>query len=626
MVSIHAHYSLKIIVMKQILLSLTTCLFFQNAFTQDFTRTEAQANLAGIVNTNGVAVADYDRDGDLDIFFTGINNFDPTDETTWSHLMQNNGDGTFADVTVEAGFGVQYINEGLKAERGEKMGASWGDYDNDGFPDLFLANSRLDQLYRNNGDGTFTDVTAQAGVGGCNVCYSATGLWWDHDRDGDLDLYVSVLNNENIMYLNNGDGTFTDVTEALGLAGDNTITWSSAAIDAGKDGFLDLYNMNDTQINEFFENRSGQKYNEASRAYRLHDEGAGMGVAVGDCNNDGLFDIYVTNIFNHHPNPLFIDQGNRRYADQAKELGVDNTGWGWGTSFLDYDHDGDEDLAAVNGPIDKLYGDQQPDIDNFFFKNMLVEASMRFEDISAASGFTGKAKGKGMEVFDYDRDGDLDLVVANMEEAAYFFKNNTIHNDNQPPAKNWLQVILEGTASNRDAFGTTVKVRMGDKWLHRYHHGAAIFGQSIKPVHFGLGGATVVDEIRFTWLTGVTEAIYDVSANQILHFREGDGTVVEEQDSAPLPGSGAIVEKNFAMPNPFFEKTTLHFELAKPGTLELAVFSSTGLLVFRAEAELAQPGALDVPWDASAMPPGFYFYTAKFNDKKMEGKMVKGGK
>ena len=205
--------------MKRILLSLSITLIFQAAISQDFTRREAAANLAQIQNTNGVAVADYDQDGDLDLFFTGIKNFNPADQTTWNHLLKNNSDGTFTDVTVEAGFGIQYINEGLKAERGEKMGASWGDYDNDGYPDLFLANSRLDQLYHNNGDGTFTDVTAQAGVEGCNVCYSSTGLWWDGDRDGDLDLFVSVLNNENFMYQNNGDGTFTNITELTGLAG-----------------------------------------------------------------------------------------------------------------------------------------------------------------------------------------------------------------------------------------------------------------------------------------------------------------------------------------------------------------------------------------------------------------------
>ncbi len=584
---------------------------------------ETDANLAQIVNTNGVAVADYDQDGDLDIFFTGIKNFIPNDETTWNHLMRNNGDKTFTDVTVEAGFGIQYINEGLKAERGEKMGASWGDYDNDGFPDLFLANSRFDQLYHNNGDGTFTDVTAQAGVQGCNVCYSSTGLWWDHDRDGDLDLYVSVLNNENIMYQNNGDGTFTDITEYTGLKGsDNAITWSSAAIDAGKDGILDLYCLNDTQENEFFENRSGQKYNESALAYRIADKGASMGFAIGDCNNDGLFDIYVTNIYNHLPNPLFIDMGNRRYSNKALEYGVENTGWGWGTHFLDFDHDGDEDLAAVNGPIDDLYDVVQPDIDNFLFKNMLLEENMYFKDISAESGFLGKAKSKGLEAFDYDLDGDLDLVVANMEEGAYFFENSTVINDD-PVAKNWLQIKLQGTTSNRDAFGTTVKIRMGDHWLYRYHHGGAIFGQSVKPVHFGIADATVIDEIRFTWLTGVTEAIYDVPVDQVLHFVEGSGKVVEDEDGS-APHSGAIVERHFAQPNLFKGETTVHFELASAGELELKIFSALGQEVYRAKAELLEPGVLDIPWNATNEAVGVYFYTAKFKGKKMTGRMVKG--
>ncbi len=611
--------------MKNLILLAFLVFVVQNANAQAFTKIEIAANLAQIENTNGVAVADYDQDGDLDVFFTGIKNFQPNDQKTWNHLMKNNGDGSFSDATIEAGFGVQYINEGLKAERGEKMGASWGDYDNDGFPDIFLANSRFDQLYHNNGNGTFTDVTAQAGVEGCNVCYSSSGLWWDHDRDGDLDLYVSVLNNENIMYRNNGDGTFTNITESAGLKGaDNAITWSSVAIDAGKDNILDLYCLNDTQENEFFENRSGLKYNESALAYRIADEGASMGFAVGDCNNDGLFDIYVTNIYNHHPNPLYMDLGNRRYANKAKEYGVEDTGWGWGTQFFDFDHDGDEDLAAVNGPIDELYGDVQPDIDNFLFKNMLLEEEMRFENISTASGFAGKAKSKGLEVFDYDMDGDLDMVVANMEEGAYFFENNTVKNDD-PTAKNWLEIKLEGTVSNRDAFGTTVKIRMGDKWLYRYHHGAAVFGQSIKPVHFGVGAAAMIDEIRFTWLTGKTEALYDIPVNQIMNFKEGSGVEVQEETGSN-PNGGAIVEQHFAKPNPFHEVTTLHFELANIGTMRLKIISAMGQVVYQTTGELQEPGILEIPWDSAELSAGIYFYEGKMGDKRFVGKLVKSSK
>lgn len=596
-------------------------LAFSCALAQDFTHIETISKLDSIKNTNGVAVADYDRDGDLDVFFTGILNFTPDNKDTWNHLLRNRGDQSFEDVTVAAGFGIQYTNEGLKAERGEKMGGSWGDYDNDGYPDLFLANSRENQLYHNEGDGTFKDVTAIAGVAGCNTCYSATGLWWDHDRDGDLDLYVSNLNTTNRMYENKGDGTFEDITDYLGIGGGPTITWSSVAFDAGKDGFLDLLNVNDTQQKEFFENRTGLKYNEAALAYRINNLGAGMGVTIGDCNNDGLFDIYITNIYNHLPNPLFVADGLRRFKDEAKAWGVDNTGWGWGTHFLDYDHDGDEDLAAVNGPIDKVNQVAQPDIGNFFFKNLHQQGESRFANWSVESGTDGLAKSKGLEVFDYDQDGDLDMVVANMLENAYFFRNETIK-DQQPADKNWLQIRLEGSTSNRDAFGTTVKIRIGDRWYYRFHHGAAVFGQSIKPVHFGVGSATNIDEIRFTWLTGITEAIYNVAANQLIDFKEGSGTVVIEQNNGG-GGGGTSVEKASGQPNPFTESAVLTFELATEGTLYLRVFNMLGQQVFQEDKTLESAGLLDFDLNGKELATGVYYYIGAIGNRKLSGKIVK---
>lgn len=611
--------------MKYIAILSVAILFpFGKVFSQFFTHAEAAVGLSNIQNTNGVAAADYDRDGDLDLFFTGIKNFDHTAPDTWSRLMRNRGDGTFEDVTVAANLHIQFVNEGLKAERGEKMGASWGDYDNDGYPDLFLANSRENQLYHNNADGTFTDVTASAGVAGCNTCYSSCGLWWDHDRDGDLDLYVSNLNTANQMYENKGNGKFENITEALGIGGGPTITWASVAIDAGKDGFLDLLNVNDTQQKEFFENRSGVKYNETALAYRLNNIGADMGVTIGDPNHDGLFDIYLTSIFNYEPNSMFVDLGNRRYANRAKEWGIDDTGWGWGTSFLDFDHDTDEDLAAVNGPIDEVHHAIQPDIENFFFKNKLVETGQPgFEDISKASGTNGLAKSKGLEVADFDGDGDLDMVVANMIEAAYFFKNETIRDGAAVATdKNWLQIMPEGTTSNRDGFGTTVKIRLGEQWYYRYHHGGMIFGQSVKPVHFGLGSATVVDEIRFTWLTGKTEAIYDIPINQIVTFKEGTGKAVSE-NTGGNPTNGAIVEKHKAQPNPFFEKTTLEFELGRSGLLELEVFSAVGQRVFSGSQQLAVAGRVSFELDGDGLGAGVYFYRAQFGEKRMVGKVIK---
>lgn len=611
--------------MKTLLLLFLNVFTLSTAMSQTFKRVEELAKMAHVQNTNGVAVADYDQDGDLDVFFTGLNQFDPNDETTWNRLLENKGDGTFEDVTIEAGFSIQFYNDGLRAERGEKMGVAWGDYDNDGFPDLFLANSREDQLYHNEGDGTFVDVTEQAGVAGCQVCYSASGTWWDHDRDGDLDLYVSILNGANIFYENKGDGTFENITEREEMEGQLSITWSSVALDVGKDGFLDLLNVNDTQYNEFFENRSGQRYNEASRANRLDDDGAGMGVTIGDYNNDGFFDIYITNIYNHQPNPLFTNSGNRRFTEDAEAMGVWDTGWGWGTHFLDFDHDGDEDLAAVNGPIDKLHQEVQPNINNILFKNTLKEGTLGFVDASTELEGSSNAKSKGFEVFDYDQDGDLDMVVANMDAPAYFYQSQTIDESKITELdENWLQIKLEGTTSNRDALGTTVEVKIGGQSYYRYHHGAAVFGQSLKPVHFGLGTGTMIDEIRFTWLTGITEAIYNIPANQILEFKEGAGTVVEEETTEnPSNGGGVIVERHYNFPNPFRNATTISFDLAIIGNLNLKIYSVLGKLIFEADALVENIGTLDIEMDAKNLPAGVYYYQAEIGDKVMRGNMVK---
>jgi len=605
--------------MKKFLFVVIYGLFVRALSAQPYVEVAQSVFPLSVKNTNGVAVADYDQDGDLDIFFTGIKNFDLLDKDTWSRLFRNEGNGQFVETTEEAGFGIQYVNEGLKAARGEKMGASWGDYDNDGYPDLFLANSRENQLYHNNKNGTFTDVTVDAGVAGCNTCYSATGLWWDHDRDGDLDLLVSNLNSRNIMYENKGENVFQDITELTGLGGGPTITWSSVAIDAGRDGFLDLLNVNDTQAKEFFENRTGQRYNEAALAYRLNNTGAGMGVAIGDCNNDGHFDIYITNIYNHLPNPLFIDNGNRRYTDQAAQYGVQNTGWGWGVSFLDADHDGDEDLVAVNGPIDKLYDEIQPDEPNVYFQNRLLEDGQPyFQNSSSEVGFAGLAKGKGLEAFDYDQDGDLDLVVANMEEAAYFYESTTM--DISQGRSNWIQIDLEGVESNRDGFGTVIQCRVGAQWYHRYHHGAAVFGQSIKPVHFGLSSADTIDEIRFTWLTGKTEAIYKVPSNKLLHFREGSGTPVE---STPTGNGGGFLQKNHtAAPNPTSDAVQFTFKVGKQGDLFLRVFSTLGEEIFSTTASPDSNGEVQITWELGALPKGAYHYSAVWGEQFFSGSIL----
>lgn len=607
-----------------ILISVTVLIAGLNA--QSFQRVDDSAGLTQITNNHGVSVADYDLDGDLDIFFVGSASFSIDNPSTWNRLMSNNGDGTFSDVTVEAGFEFQFVNGSIPAARGEKMGASWGDYDNDGYPDIFLTNSRLDQLYHNNGDGTFTDVSRAAGVYGCYECYSGSGLWWDFDRDGDLDLYVSILNDENILYENQGDGNFKDITEQMGIGGFG-ITWTSVALDVNRDGYLDLYNAHDTQPNQLWINKGGLRFEESSLAYRVDDEGAGMGISIGDYNNDGEFDIYITNIHDHHPNPLYQNTGRQWFTDKAIDMGVENSGWGWGTHFFDYDHDGDEDLFAVNGPIDKLFGVSQKSINNFFFKNMLKEENGVFADVSQATGTADTAGAKGLEIFDYDDDGDLDILVANMYTSPFLYENPTIQGSTSS-SENWIKLKLEGTISNRNAFGTTIKVTANGQSYYRYHHGAGFFSQSIQPVHLGLGETSTIDEIIIFWNSGLRDTLYNIEVNQTLEVLETPG----DPSTVPTVPIKTLKQEVYTYPNPFKDSNTLHFEMASAGDLEFRIFSSSGKEVFHENYIFEGADILEIPWGTSEdaggqMPAGVYYYLADFTGElkkfRFEGKLVK---
>ncbi|MDP5168821.1 MAG: FG-GAP-like repeat-containing protein [Bacteroidia bacterium] len=604
------------------------CLLSFAAQGQDFLRVEQEAGLGHVTRNNGVSVADYDADGDLDLFFVGYRSFVEFDSTTWNRLMRNNGDGTFTDVTIEAGLTNQFANTDIQASIGEKMGASWGDYDNDGFPDLFLANSRADQLYHNDGDGTFTEVTEASGIVSCHTCYSSAGLWVDYDRDRDLDLYIPVLNGDNILYQNKGDGTFEDVTLRMGINGVG-VTWTAVAFDINGDGFQDILDVNDTQINNLWENKSGQGFADVSLPYRMNDTGAGMGVTIGDYNNDGLFDVYITQIYNYLPNPLFKNTGQRRFENVAAAMGVENTGWGWGTHFLDYDHDGDEDLFAVNGVVSKQYigGQEQLDEPNYFYRNTLIEGTEGFVDWTTETSTGEMARARGLEVFDYDSDGDLDMVVANVETTPFLYQNQTV-SESQSSHTNWLQIDLEGTQSNRNAFGAQVTVTTAEGKYHRLHHGACFYGQSIKPVHVGLGAAELVERIIVLWPSGNRDTLLQVAINQKISIKE---TPREKSLNAPVI-SGASASSTF--PNPFDKTTTMRFDLPRGGSLSLKVFDSMGKLVYTTEVQVDQAQRIELPWGGNTtegvgVSSGIYLYEAVFTtlseDIWFRGKMMKSG-
>lgn len=584
---------------------------------QSFQKKTAASGLAAVSHTNGLAVADYDLDGDLDVVFIGAERYHPDSSFTGNRFYRNNGEGTFSDYTEQSG--IQSMPTPQRTTMmGYKFGASWGDFDNDGYPDLYITNATApNQLYRNRGDGTFEDVTQLAGVQGNETDEHSSAVWWDYDLDGDLDLYVGAWLGRNILYENQGNGTFADVSEASGLD-DSGQTWVSLPIDADNDGRFDLYVINDFGANRFYRNNGnadgvGFTYIEETVKFGLKDEGDGMGVAVGDYNNDGFFDIYLTNISDWFPNPLFKNNGNGTFENTAAAVGVDIAGWGWGTVFFDCEHDGDEDLYVVAGM--EHYPNQ-----NFFFLNQRETGRTGFVDMSEESQTNGLAPSRSVDAFDYDNDGDLDLLVGNANEAPYLYENQSF-------AKNWLQITLEGTISNRSAYGSVVRVKAGPGTYYRYHIGVGFLAQNQQPLHFGLNTARTVDEILVRWPNGKEERIEeDIKVNQRITIKEGEGLIAGQLAVGDVNNPESFVlYGNF--PNPFNGSTLIEFGMPGQGIVALQVFDPSGQRIMRLQKAFSTAGRQQIAWNGvdengANVSSGLYFYWITFQNITRAGKMI----
>jgi len=379
------------------------------AYGVDFSDVTDIAGVGCTGSSRGVAWGDYDNDGDLDLYVANYNEANV--------LYRNNGDGTFTDVTSEAGVGCI----------SHSYGVAWGDYDNDGDLDLYVANYGANVLYRNNGDGTFTDVTSEAGV---SCTGSSLGVaWGDYDNDGDLDLYVANHYEANVLYKNNGDGTFTDVTGAAGV-GCTGSSYGVAWGDYDNDGDLDLYVTN-YEANVLYRNNGDGTFTDVTSEAGVSCTGSSRGVAWGDYDNDGDLDLYVANY--NEANVLYRNNGDGTFTDVTSEAGVGCTGHSLGVAWGDYDNDGDLDLYVTNDGANVLYRNN---------------GDGTFTMVGAGVGCTGSSYGVAWG--DYDNDGHLDLYVANSGANVLYRNNGNLNH--------WLQIRLHGTISNRSAIGTKVKV------------------------------------------------------------------------------------------------------------------------------------------------------------------------
>jgi len=500
----------------------------------------------------GVAVFDYNNDGLLDIFFTNgaaIPSLEKSDPSYFNRLFRNNGDGTFTDVTEKAGL------QGI----GYSMGVAAGDYDNDGFVDLYVTGVNRNQLFHNNGDGTFTDVTEKAGVGGfipkLGKAWSVAAGWFDYNNDGLLDLFVvnylnysvktatpcvqqglpaycspvDFLGTPNILYRNNGDGTFTDVSEQSHISQYVGKGMGLAFADYDNDGFTDIFVSNDTFENYLLHNNGDGTFTNvallAGVAYNAFGKAiAGMGADFRDIDNDGKPDIFETAMFGEGF-PLYKNLGDGQFQDVTATAGLSaltSRSTAWGVGVFDFDNDGNKDLFTADADIldNAMELAHRPfPLPNRVFRNKGV---LRFEDVSATAGtsFQVPAPHRGAAFGDLNNDGNIDAVVTVLNGPPEIWMNHT-GSQNASKRNHWIILKLVGVKSNRDGLGTKIKITtsLGSQY-NQATTAVSYNSSSDKRVHFGLGSAGVIDNIELTWPSGIKQVLKNVKADQILTVTE----------------------------------------------------------------------------------------------------------
>ncbi|MDH7914592.1 FG-GAP-like repeat-containing protein [Winogradskyella sp. SYSU M77433] len=490
---------------------------------QTFERVENIVGLGILEENNGVAVADYDGDNDLDIFVVAKAKDNTGSPKTLSRLFRNNNDGSFTDVTEFAGFqdlltqeegGNPYL--GLD---GHKNGAFWGDYNNDGFPDLLLTYSLKVQLWRNLGNGTFANITSISGLDTVNSCLNTGATWFDYDNDGLLDIYINDWAGcgSNRLFKNNGNNTFTDVTVTTGIQqASNYGSYTALPFDFNEDGYIDLYVTNNAQdSNSLYINNNGTSFSDQAQLYGLDTAGEDKGISISDYNNDGFFDFFVSD----ENNNFFLENnGDNTFADSANDLGIGNSQSSWGTLFSDFDLDGDEDLLVLNG---NFYGSSSQT--NYYYKNLTIEGQEIFEDNSLTSILGETAISVTAVDFDYDNDGDKDVIVTNSDGSIFFYENKLLNFDDAVTSKNWFKIKLEGTTSNRDAIGTIITLTTSNGTLKRYYPGVGFLSQNLNGVHFGLDNASQILSLEIKWPSGLIETFNNLDVNATIKATEGSG-------------------------------------------------------------------------------------------------------
>ncbi|MFN3325069.1 MAG: CRTAC1 family protein [Bryobacteraceae bacterium] len=499
----------------------------------------------------GVALLDYDNDGWLDIFLLSGTRLDGAPESATNRLYRNNRDGTFTDVTDEAGL----------RRTGWASAITVGDYNNDGHEDIFITYYGQNVLYRNNGDGTFTDVTEEAGLLEAGVRWGAGCAFVDYDRDGRLDLFVSNYIDYDLksvprpgesanctwkgvpvncgprglpparhfLYRNRGDGKFEDVSAASGIASaTGSYGMTVVAADFDNDGWPDIYVACDSTPSFYFRNNHDGTFTEEGleRGVALNEDGmeqAGMGLGIGDFDLDGHLDIFKTH-FADDTNILYRNDGKGNFEDMTirSGLGVETRFIGWGAGIVDLDNNGLPDLFYVTGNV---YPEVERAVPAYPFRTPRVIfrnlGGGKFEELidEAGPGVAAQHSSRGCAFGDFDNDGDIDVVIVNLNEPPSLLRNDL------PAGSNWIKVKLVGVESNRSAIGGRVTAHYGGKTqVQEVLSQSSFYSVDDRRLHFGLGEAKAAD-LDIRWPSGKAESLRNVAAGRLIVVREGQGIV-----------------------------------------------------------------------------------------------------
>lgn len=497
----------------------------------------------------GIAVGDYNNDGFDDFYVCA--------DVGRNRLFRNNGDGTFTEEAEDLGLAIT----------AKSKSAIWGDINNDGYLDLYLANlASNDQLFLNQGDGTFQDITSQAGIQNWENPSSVNMA--DVDNDGYLDIYISNLAAENILYLNGQDLTFQNYTQQSG-ATDTGSSMGSIFFDYDKDGDQDLFLTHDHAEPSFlYQNDGTGHFTEVGESANANVQGLGMGVDIGDINQDGYSDIYITNLFK---NTLLLNNGDGTFDNISASAGIEDYGMGWGTTFVDFDRDGWLDIYVANDSEFSPYP-------NVLYRN---QGDITFVAVELQKDISSNAQSYAAVCLDFQQDGQLDLAVANRGAEDHF---QLFENANR--SGNWIGVKLQGVQSNRDAIGS--KLRIVDDLGHIHYReltaGQGWTAQNSSILYVGLGAATAIDTLSLYWPSGLTQQLAGPAINQFYTIIEGElpmeGIIAKPLiTTTTLPSLQDSELAVTVFPNPARGRVAIHIERAPALNFELKMFDVLGTLL-----------------------------------------------